>query len=106
MDFIIAGNGLKNLIYRKTSTAKGGSMARLKIAATILDTAEKWKKRCLLEGGSQFAGPQVVGYSRPPIQVTARSHRGGNLKTRFLHCERRSQFMIGVSQLAGPQTVG
>ena len=43
-------------------------MTRLKIAATILDAAEKWKKRCLLEGGSQF--------------------------------------MIGVSQLAGPQTVG
>ena len=36
-------------------------MARLKIAATILDVAEKWKKRCLLEGGSQFAGPQTVG---------------------------------------------
>ena len=36
-------------------------MARLKIAATILDVAEKWKKRCLLEGGSQLAGPQTVG---------------------------------------------
>ena len=27
-------------------------MARLKIAATILEAAEKWKQRCLLEGGS------------------------------------------------------
>ena len=30
-------------------------MARLKIAATILDAAEKWKQRCLLEGGSLFS---------------------------------------------------
>ena len=30
-------------------------MARLRIAATILDAAEKWKQRCLLEGGSLFS---------------------------------------------------
>ena len=29
-------------------------MARLKIAAVILDAAEKWKQQCLLEGGSLF----------------------------------------------------
>ena len=29
-------------------------MARLKIAAVILEAAEKWKQRCLLEGGSLF----------------------------------------------------
>ena len=30
-------------------------MAQLKIAATILEAAEKWKRRCLLEGGSLFS---------------------------------------------------
>ena len=29
-------------------------MARLKIAAVILDAAEKWKQQCLIEGGSLF----------------------------------------------------
>ena len=29
-------------------------MARLRIAASILDAAEKWKRECLLEGGSLF----------------------------------------------------
>lgn len=34
-------------------------MARLKIAATILDAAEKWKQRCLLEGGSLFSDERL-----------------------------------------------
>ena len=34
-------------------------MARLKIATTILDAAEKWKKRCLLNGGSLLSEEQL-----------------------------------------------
>ena len=34
-------------------------MSRLKRAAAILDAAETWKQRCLLDGGSLFTGEQL-----------------------------------------------
>ena len=34
-------------------------MSRLKRAAAILDAAEKWKQRCLLEGGSLFSDERL-----------------------------------------------
>ena len=34
-------------------------MARLKHAAAVLEAAERWKQRCLLDGGSVFSGERL-----------------------------------------------
>ena len=57
-------------------------MARLRMAASILEAAEKWKQECLVDGGSLFAEERLwaEANSAPPSESLKHTSSNGPIR--------------------------